>query len=462
MRIHTLAGILFALVGSILLAFLVQQNTDLLQLRFQLSQTATVPVYSVLIAVFLLGFLPIVTVLVVKTLKQDLASRRHRRFERETRSLQGSYRRAIDFLEDGQWRRAAAELETVLASQPEDFETLLSLGEALRCQGRVEEALNVHRRASVLYPQSVAVLYALVRDYEAQGSPKVADEIRDRILRDFPGLGLQILKQRRDKAAVEQEWSASLRLQEAIEGLQGDDAQVSLGEQERSIRRGLRFENGVELLADGRFDEAATIFQTILTESGNFVPARIMLGEAKHLGGDSMAAVAQWHVGWQSTASPTFLQRIEDHFIEREEPMQAIETFRQVIAEAENDLLPRFFLGKLYARLEMHDEALKILGSIRDRVHESPVLLYLIGRLYERRGDEVMAGKIYRSSVELTNLATDIYLCDRCGAEYGQWLARCDRCGQWDAIELRFQVEPVGGEELAIQERPVWPVDGES
>jgi len=461
MRVHTLLGILLALVGTVLVAYLTQQNTDLLQQRFRLSDGGTVPVYSVLIAAFLLGFLPVVTVLVVKTLKRDLASRRRRRFEREARSLQGSYRRAVDFQEDGQWQRAAAELEAVLADQPEDFGTLLRLGEVLRRQGRVEEALNVHRRASVLYPQSVAVLYQLAEDYEAEGSPGVAREILDRMLRDFPGLGLRILKQRRDEAAGRQEWTVAQRLQENIDTLESENGHLESDREEEAVRRGLTFERGVALLEDERFEAAAETFAEILGETPGFVPARIMLGESRLLGGDTAAAVAEWRQGWQSTASPTFLQRIEDHFIEREEPVQAIETLRRIIAEAENDLLPRFFLGKLYARMEMHDEALKVLGSIRDCVHESPALLYLMGRLYERRGEQARAGQAFRSSLELANLTTNLYLCDRCGADYEHWLARCESCGTWNTVELHFEVEPVGGEDLTIRERPIWPVNGE-
>jgi lipopolysaccharide biosynthesis regulator YciM len=462
MRVQTLLGILVALVGTIVVAYLTQQNSDLLQQPFRLSEAGTVPVYVVLIAVFLLGFLPVVTRLVVKTLRQDLASRRQRRFEREARSLQASYRRAVDLQEDGQWQRAAAEFETVLANQPEDFGTLLRFGEVLRRQGRVEEAIDVHRRASVLYPQSLAVLYQLADDYEAMGSSEVAREILDRISRDFQGLGLRVLKQRRAAAAAEQEWTLAQRLQEGIESLVDEDESRDLDDAELALRRGLNFERGVNLLAGERFAEATEIFAEILRQSPEFVPARIMLGESCLLSGDTAAAVVEWRQGWQSTGSPTFLQRIEDHFIEREEPLQAIETLRRIIAEAANDLLPRFFLGKLYARLEMHDEALKILGSIRDHVHESPALLCLMGRLHERRGEQDMASQAFRSSLELADLTKDVYRCGGCGADFLHWSARCESCSRWNTIELHFGVEPVASEDLVIRDRPIWPVHGET
>jgi drug/metabolite transporter (DMT)-like permease len=102
MRVHTFIGILFALAGAVCVAYLTQQNSELIRQPFRLTDGATVPLYVVLTGTFLVGFLPVVALLVVETLKQDLASRRQRRFEREARSRQSSYRRAVDLQEDGQ------------------------------------------------------------------------------------------------------------------------------------------------------------------------------------------------------------------------------------------------------------------------------------------------------------------------------------------------------------------------
>ena len=65
MRLQTFISILLALVVVVAVAFFTQQNIDLLQESFRLSETRAVPLYVALLAAFLLGFLPVVTILLV-------------------------------------------------------------------------------------------------------------------------------------------------------------------------------------------------------------------------------------------------------------------------------------------------------------------------------------------------------------------------------------------------------------
>jgi len=456
MRIRTVIGTLFALVLVVLVAYLTQQNTGLLSQPFALTEQRAVPLYAVLVAVFLMGFLPVVSILVVQALKRDLAERRDRRFDREADSARSSFRRALDFRADGQWWQAAGELEAALAAQPEDFTGLLHLGEVLRRQGRSEEALDLHRRASVLYPQSVALLYEMAEDYAAQGSVEVAKEIHDRILRDFPGSGLRILRQRRGLALETEDWQEAQRLQEAIVALVGEAEKTAEGGPEAAIERGLTYELAVQALDNEQFAMAKSAFEEILLEEPGFVPARIMLGEALLLEGDETGAVSEWRKGFETTGSPTFLQRIEDHFIERGDPLQAIETLHAVIARAENDLLPRFFLGRLYKRVEMNDEALRILRAVRERVRRSPTYHYLLARLYERRGELNKSVSAYLTCIEQAGIPTSEYICRACGGSESSWKAHCDQCGSWNSIELDLDEERLSVSDLGLKERPVW------
>ena len=456
MRIRTVIGTLIALVLVVLVAYLTQQNSGLLNESFALTDRHAVPVYVVMVAVFLVGFLPVVSILVVQALKRDLAERRDRRFDREADSARSSFRRALDYRADGQWQQAAQNFEAALATQPEDFAGLLHLGEVLRRQGRTEEALELHRRASVLYPQSVAVLYELAEDYSALGTAEVARELHDRILRDFPASGLRILRLRRSLALERADWQDAQRLQDGIVALIGEAEKTTDGESEEAVVRGLAYELAVQALDAEQFDDAKSAFERILSEEPAFVPARIMLGEALLLEGDETGAVAEWRRGFETTGSPTFLQRIEDHFIERGDPLRAIETLHAVISGAENTLLPRFFLGRLYKRVEMNDEALRILQAVRDRVRRSPTFYYLLARLYERRGELDKSTSAYSTCIEQAGIPASEYVCRTCGATASSWEAHCDPCGAWNSIELDLEEDRTYDSDLGLKERPVW------
>ena len=355
---------------------------------------------------------------------------------------------------DGQWGKAAEELEFVLKSRPNEFDALLRHGICLRQGGRPAEALEVHRRAAVIFPQSVALLYQMALDYLALGQENVAEELYSRIAREHPQTSLQVLVRRREKALEEERWRKAADLQRQIDELFGDSGQTGITEKQFSL--GLLYQQGVRLLEEDRGPEAARVFEDLLAQEARFIPAAIMLGEAALMSDQEDQAVAAWLHGYEETGSPTFLRRIEDHFIERSQPEDAIETFWALIGKADNDLLPRFILGRLYYRLEMHSEALRVLRSIQERVASSPTYHYLLARIHERQGNMDEALEEYFAVAQQAGVPEQEYLCSACGGKYPDWRARCERCGSWNSIEMDFQEERMSLGELGIQEAPVW------
>ena len=454
MRVRTYLGILLGLLVVVSAAILTQLNKDLLLASFRITRDTEVPFYALLLGVFLTAFLPTATLLLVQSVRRDLEVRRSRRGARETDSLNRAFQRGVDAQTDGQWGKAVEELEAVLQGRPNDFGALLRHGLCLRQAGRPQEALEVHRRAAVLFPQSVALLYQLALDYEALGDAEVAEELYNRIAREHPQTSLQVLSRRRDRALDGERWRSAAALQRQIEDLFGENA--ATGTSHDRFRLGLRYQQGVRRLEEDRGDEAAEIFQDLLGDEPRFIPAAIMLGEAKLLAEREGEAVAAWLEGYDATGSPTFLRRIEDHFIEKAQPEQAIETFWSLIGTAGNDLLPRFVLGRLYYRLEMHGEALKVLRSIEDRVASSPTYHYLLARIYERQQDADRALGEYLAAAQQAGVPEREYACSACGGHYPDWRARCERCGSWNSIEMDFQEERISLADLGVQEAPVW------
>jgi len=456
MRVRSFFALLFGVALAFVVAYHSKLNDALLSEPFRLGPQTTIPLWAAILCAFLAGFLPVGIALVADTLRHDLKQRRERRREREGESLLAAYRRAVDLEADGQLVPASHELESFLAGRPESFSGLLRYGAVLRELGRAGEAIDVHRRAAVLYPNSTAVLYELAEDHAAKGEPEVAEEIRSRIVRELPGSGLEVLRLRRADAVGRRDWSEATSLHERIVQMLGESGDTRALARDEVLGRGLEYQRGVALLEADRPDEAAELFGRILLHEPRFLPARIMFGEAELLAGRDGDAVSAWTSGYLETGSPIFLQRVEDHFIEREEPMAAIETLRRVISDAENDLLPRFYLGRLYHRLEMHEEAARVLAGLADRIRSSPTYHYLVGRIHERRGDLERAVESYVACLRQLDLGSAEYVCGVCRSRYGDWQDFCPRCRSWNSVELDFEEEKLTAGELGVQPVPVW------
>lgn len=456
MRVRTYLGFLVTVALVVWASYLTHQNRDLMYRSFRVGETTEVPLYFAFIGLFLIGFLPAGTVLLTRTIQQELALRKQRKAQREEKAQRAAFQRGVDFLADGQPARAVASFQELLASRPDDFVPLLHYGEALRSMGRSEEALETHRRASVLYPHSVAILHHLIEDYEARGAEGVAAEIRARILRDFPGFGVRVLRTDRDRALARHDWPTAGALQQTIEQMLrsgGDEAALAA---ERGVSLGLRYQGAVVALEEERIEAAVAVFEELERSEPQFVPARIMFGEAELERDRKDAALAAWRRGYEQLGSPVFLQRIEDHFIEDSEPEQAISIFQGLIQTAKNDLLPRFFLGRLYHRLELHEEALRVLEGLGERIHSSPTYHLVLGRIHQRRGDLQRACESFLRSIEELGLLNADFVCKVCRQHFREWADRCDRCGAWNSVELDFEEEHVSARELGVIDVPVW------
>lgn len=74
------------------------------------------PLYFAFIGLFLIGFLPAGTVLLTRTIQQELALRKQRKAQREEKAQRAAFQRGVDFLADGQPARAVASFQELLAS----------------------------------------------------------------------------------------------------------------------------------------------------------------------------------------------------------------------------------------------------------------------------------------------------------------------------------------------------------
>jgi lipopolysaccharide biosynthesis regulator YciM len=128
---------------------------------------------------------------------------------------------------------------------------------------------------------------------------------------------------------------------------------------------------------------------------------------------------------------------------------------KRCIAQSRRDTLSRFYLGKLYFRLEMLDDAHSVLSSLEGRASYAPSLHYLLGRIHERRNNPGNACVEYRKVIKEMDLVQLEYRCRACDETIMEWTARCPSCERWNTVEVNFR-EEISLEELGLAPAPIY------
>jgi lipopolysaccharide biosynthesis regulator YciM len=322
----------------------------------------------------------------------------------------------------------------------------------LRVQQRFAEAIEYHRKAHHIKEDDTRPLYALVEDHEAKGDIDRARVVLGKII----GVNKQSVaawRKLRSLHMKEGNWEEALEAHEKVEKY--DDSSDPRDTRDRTYGAGIRYEIASRRLEAGQDREATALLRRLIKRDGQFIPARVKLGEALRKQGQDREAVKSWCEAFEATGSPIFLTVLEEHYLKREQPLAAIEALKSCVSRARNDTLARFYLGKLYFRLEMLDDAFTTLSSLHGRATYAPTLHYLLARIHERRNNHREAVSEYRKVIKEMNLVRFEYRCRACGETVIEWTDRCDGCGEWNSVEVNFR-EEIPLEELGLAPAPIY------
>jgi lipopolysaccharide biosynthesis regulator YciM len=452
MRIRTLLLVLVLLGTTLGAAILFDVNREVLSAEFRFTDDASLSVGLVIVLSLLSGALVVLLVGLAREIGHSIERRRDRRLNRKQEEIEERYSRGLVAVLEGRDERALQHFRAVLEQDSRHFNTLLKLGEVLRIQGRYAEAIEFHRKAHHLKEEDTRPLYALVDDYEAMDDLDRARIVLGKII----GINKQSMsawRRIRSLHVKDRNWTAALEANDQVEKLvRGDDVR---GAADRRFGIGIRYEIAAQHLREGRPKEAIAILRKLLKQDSSIIPAHVTLGEALVSQGQEADAVQTWHQAFELTGSPIFLTVLEEHYLGQERPLQAIEALKRCIGRARKDTLPRFYLGKLYFRLEMLDDALAVLSSLEGRASYAPTLHYLLGRIHDRRRNHREAAAQYRKVIKEMDLVQLEYRCRACEDTVLEWTPRCEACGEWNSIEVNFR-EEISPEELGLSPAPMY------
>lgn len=150
------------------------------------------------------------------------------------------------------------------------------------------------------------------------------------------------------------------------------------------------------------------------------------------------------------------LHRLEELFLDQGEPGEIIRVYQEALQHNPQDPVLQFYLGKLYYRLEMVDEAFEILSTIEGPqdylldYHKIMANLFLRKQQFEQAIVELKKALGFKKRVVVP------YICTQCRQESAEWSGRCRGCARWNTLTALPWLE--AGQPVSHSEREESPL----
>jgi tetratricopeptide (TPR) repeat protein len=390
------------------------------------------------IALILLSFAVGAAVMLVyfffRDTKRFIDTRQQQRRQKRDMHIQELYSRALNAILADNEEEARSALESILQEEPGHMDALLRLGDIAAGDEDYQKALNYYKRARDMQPQNIEVLFSLERMMEKTGRASEAGMYLDEILRLDPD-NLTALYRKRSLLEKSERWDDIIAIQRTIIKCEHNEKDR---QREQKNLIGYKYEQGRYAIESSSPEKAKKAFTTVLRLDKNFVPAYLGLAEALLREGESEDAVALLQRGFEQTSSTIILARMEDLLINLGEPGRLITLYRNsTLKEPQNQSL-RFFMGKLFYRLEMLDDAYDTLVTVDASSASYPELHQLLGNIYLRRQQCEKAVEEFKKVIDIKKPFRLPYCCYGCGFSSQEWSGRCPNCKDWDTFQLNL------------------------
>lgn len=320
--------------------------------------------------------------------------------------------------------------EKALAMDPNRVDSLLWLGNIYRSEHNYAEAIRLHQHAQRVDDRNIEVLLELAKDLESAKRYEDALHTLHTILKIEPD-NLTALIRKRDLQIKLEKWADALEIQHRL-------LKANLPEPEKQAEAellvGCMYEAGRQLLERGHPDKARRYFRGAIKKDRAFLPAYIGLSEILLHEGKTKEAVEILKKVYARTRSVIILHRLEELFLDQGEPSEIIRVYQEALQQDPHNPILQFYLGKLYYRLEMVDEAFDVLSTIegpQDHLldyHKIMANLFLRKHQLEEAVFELKKALSFRKQVIVP------YICTQCQQESLEWSGRCRRCARWNTL----------------------------
>jgi lipopolysaccharide biosynthesis regulator YciM len=423
------------IVSLVSVIWLVEINQETVTVNLTPTKSRQVSLSSFFLFSLATGAGLVFLVYALRDLRRFLRGLKVQREQRRRSKIQELYARGLNALLAKRNLEAVSYFQRILSLDPNHVDTLLRLGITQVRQKNVPEAIRLHLKAWNLDRGNQEVMFSLAADYEEAKRFDEALRLYDEIIKNDPS-NITALTRLRDLQHRLSNW-------EDLQATQQRLVALPLGQQELDVEHrklvGFKYEFGRSLLESGDLERAKKVFRGVIKLDKDFIPAYLGLGEVYLEEGKTAGAAELWEKSYKLTSSILLLLRLEDLYLKQGEPPKIIELYKQAVTWKPQDVTLTFFLGKLYYRLEMVDEAYDVLTAVDWGDREFPDVHKLLGNIYLRRGSLGLAASEFKKALGFRKQVIVPYVCANCMHSSKEWSGRCPNCGKWNTYGVNLE-----------------------
>lgn len=351
---------------------------------------------------------------------------------KKSEEISAIYRSGVGRLLSGDLKKARTLLKKALDRDPKRVDSHLALASVALQEGNTQEGIELLQKARKLDPKGIEVLFKLAATYEEQDKHTEAMAVYKELLGSDAD-NRKAMRALRDIQIKLDNWQEALTLQKRILKVTSSGPKVDT---EKKIMLQLRYEVARQALEEGDRDQAIDTCRDIIKQDAAFTPARVTLGDA-YRGADRINdAVKVYQEGYRALKKSIFLSRLEDLYINAEDPAALLAFYHSQMEADDKDLLLKLYLARLYLRLEMVDEAMQHLSDLESTGIEFTKLHLLLAEAQRRRNHTEDAIIEYQKALNIDSHLNLGFVCESCSASFTQWHSRCPQCHSWDTLIL--------------------------
>ncbi|MBM4124187.1 MAG: tetratricopeptide repeat protein [Nitrospira sp.] len=423
-----LLTVFLIIVASFIFGYFQELNPGLITIRINPVESFDLSPISLVLLSMGAGAFVVALLVGARETKYMILNWHNARLRRREAKIEALYREGTHAFLSKRTSEAIGLFQKTLTLNPNHLDALLWLGNIHRAERNYPEAIRLHRKARSLEERNVEVLLALAKDLEGSKRFEEALQTLQDILRLDPG-HLTALMLERDLYIRLEKWSDALDIQHRLmKATLSEHAQRT----EANLLVGITYEVGRQLIERGQTGKARHFFRGAIKRDKRFLPAYIGLGEILIREGKLKNAAEIIEKIYLKTGNVILLHRLEELYLEMGEPGEIIRIYQDATQRDPQNPVLKFYLGKLYYRLEMIDEAFDLLSTLEGPQDQLSDYHKIMANLYLRKQQMDYAVEELKKALGFKKRVVVPYRCTQCQQDSTEWAGRCRRCGQWN------------------------------